>query len=205
MPGNAVLSVGNLWGTPSPPGLVGFLWGADTQVAGRWPTRRIDGALTAYACGDALGVPWESAPRERRLPAAVDVAEQALRAGLRAGPQPVAHIGGQDQPPVRRTRYGSPASDGAQPAEATPAVVHRVIQRAVTAPVLRGQRQPGQRPHRPVRAQHRTASASSGRIELRVIDCGPGVPEADRYRMFAPFQWPLAGPPRALLFRVMVF
>jgi two-component system, OmpR family, sensor histidine kinase KdpD len=33
-----------------------------------------------------------------------------------------------------------------------------------------------------------TASASSGRIELRVIDCGPGVPEADRYRMFAPFQ-----------------
>ena len=113
MPGNAVLSVGNLWGTPSPPGLVGFLWGADTQVAGRSPTGRIDGALTAYACGDALGVPWESAPRERRLPAAVDVAEQALRAGLRAGPQPVAHIGGQDQPPVRRTRYGSPASDGA--------------------------------------------------------------------------------------------
>jgi two-component system, OmpR family, sensor histidine kinase KdpD len=33
-----------------------------------------------------------------------------------------------------------------------------------------------------------TASASSGRIELRVIDHGPGVPEADRDRMFAPFQ-----------------
>jgi two-component system sensor histidine kinase KdpD len=33
-----------------------------------------------------------------------------------------------------------------------------------------------------------TASARSGRIELRVIDCGPGVPEADRDRMFAPFQ-----------------
>lgn len=33
-----------------------------------------------------------------------------------------------------------------------------------------------------------TASARSGRIELRVIDCGPGVPEADRERMFAPFQ-----------------
>jgi hypothetical protein len=27
VPGNAVLSVGNLWGTPSRPGLVGFLWG----------------------------------------------------------------------------------------------------------------------------------------------------------------------------------
>jgi len=23
---------------------------------------RIDGALTAYACGDALGVPWENQP-----------------------------------------------------------------------------------------------------------------------------------------------
>ena len=33
-----------------------------------------------------------------------------------------------------------------------------------------------------------TASACSGRFELRVIDCGPGVPEADRDRMFAPFQ-----------------
>jgi K+-sensing histidine kinase KdpD len=33
-----------------------------------------------------------------------------------------------------------------------------------------------------------TASARSGRIELRVIDCGPGVPEADRDRMFAPFE-----------------
>jgi two-component system, OmpR family, sensor histidine kinase KdpD len=33
-----------------------------------------------------------------------------------------------------------------------------------------------------------TASARSGRIELRVIDRGPGVPEADRDRMFAPFQ-----------------
>jgi hypothetical protein len=33
-----------------------------------------------------------------------------------------------------------------------------------------------------------TASTRNGRIELRVIDCGPGVPEADRDRMFAPFQ-----------------
>jgi two-component system, OmpR family, sensor histidine kinase KdpD len=33
-----------------------------------------------------------------------------------------------------------------------------------------------------------TASARSGRIELRVIDRGPGVPEADRDTMFAPFQ-----------------
>src|SRR5580693_7258538 len=33
-----------------------------------------------------------------------------------------------------------------------------------------------------------TASARSGQIELHVIDCGPGVPAADRERMFAPFQ-----------------
>jgi hypothetical protein len=36
--------------------------------------------------------------------AAVDVAEQPVRAGRRARPQPVAHIGGQDQPPVRGPR-----------------------------------------------------------------------------------------------------
>jgi two-component system, OmpR family, sensor histidine kinase KdpD len=33
-----------------------------------------------------------------------------------------------------------------------------------------------------------TASARSGRVELRVIDRGPGVPETDRDKMFAPFQ-----------------
>jgi two-component system sensor histidine kinase KdpD len=33
-----------------------------------------------------------------------------------------------------------------------------------------------------------TASARRGRIELRVIDRGPGVPEADRDKMFAPLQ-----------------
>jgi two-component system sensor histidine kinase KdpD len=33
-----------------------------------------------------------------------------------------------------------------------------------------------------------TARACGDRVELRVIDHGPGVPEADRDRMFAPFQ-----------------
>ena len=32
-----------------------------------------------------------------------------------------------------------------------------------------------------------TASAHGGRVELRVIDRGPGIPEADRDLMFAPF------------------
>jgi two-component system sensor histidine kinase KdpD len=35
-----------------------------------------------------------------------------------------------------------------------------------------------------------TASALGDRVELRVIDRGPGIPEADRDRMFAPFQRP---------------
>ena len=33
-----------------------------------------------------------------------------------------------------------------------------------------------------------TASALGGRVELRVVDRGPGIPEADRDRMFVPFQ-----------------
>jgi hypothetical protein len=48
----------------------------------------------------------------------------------------------------------SPASAPAQPPDLDPAAVHGVIQRAVTAPVLRDQRQPGQCPDRPVRVQH---------------------------------------------------
>ena len=33
-----------------------------------------------------------------------------------------------------------------------------------------------------------TASARGDQVELRVIDCGPGIPEADRDRAFMPFQ-----------------
>jgi two-component system sensor histidine kinase KdpD len=33
-----------------------------------------------------------------------------------------------------------------------------------------------------------TASALGDRVELRVIDCGPGIPEADRDRAFMPFR-----------------
>jgi two-component system sensor histidine kinase KdpD len=33
-----------------------------------------------------------------------------------------------------------------------------------------------------------TASTLGDRVELRVVDCGPGIPEEDRGRMFVPFQ-----------------
>jgi len=33
-----------------------------------------------------------------------------------------------------------------------------------------------------------TASARGDRVELRVVDRGPGVPEHDRERMFLPFE-----------------
>jgi two-component system sensor histidine kinase KdpD len=33
-----------------------------------------------------------------------------------------------------------------------------------------------------------TASAHAGRVELRVVDRGPGLPPTDRDRLFEPFQ-----------------
>jgi two-component system sensor histidine kinase KdpD len=68
---------------------------------------------------------------------------------------------------------------GARSVFPRPAVMERVIAN-LTANALR---------YSPAGLPPRlTASARSGWIELRVIDCGPGVPEADRETMFAPFQ-----------------
>jgi two-component system sensor histidine kinase KdpD len=68
---------------------------------------------------------------------------------------------------------------GLPPVMADPAIMERVIAN-VTANALRysADRSP------PLL----TASARGDRIELRVADHGPGVPAADRNRMFAPFQ-----------------
>jgi two-component system sensor histidine kinase KdpD len=62
---------------------------------------------------------------------------------------------------------------------ADPPVMERVIAN-LTANALR---------YSPAGSPPRLAArARRGRIELRVIDHGPGVPKADRERMFAPFQ-----------------
>jgi ADP-ribosylglycohydrolase/tetratricopeptide (TPR) repeat protein len=40
---------------------------------------RIDGALTAYACGDALGLPWESRPGENAIPTVSQIEQLPAR------------------------------------------------------------------------------------------------------------------------------
>jgi two-component system sensor histidine kinase KdpD len=60
-----------------------------------------------------------------------------------------------------------------------PAILERVIAN-VTANALRYS-PPGSPPML-------TASAMAGRVELRIVDRGPGIPEADRDRVFVPFQ-----------------
>lgn len=62
---------------------------------------------------------------------------------------------------------------------ADPAIMERVIVNLV-GNALR---------YAPVRSPLQlTASALGDRVELRVIDCGPGIPEADRDRAFMPFR-----------------
>ena len=80
-------------------------------------------------------------------------------------------------PSARTVRVDLPP--GLPKVAADPPVMERVIAN-LTANALRYS--PAGSPPQP------SASASSGRIELHVIDCGPGVPEADRDRMFAPFR-----------------
>ena len=98
------------------------------------------------------------------LAAAVGVAEQPLRAGRRVRAQPrAAH-----RRPARSARrppagQRQPGQRPAQPTGLDPALVERVIHRAVPAAVLGHQRQLHQRPHRAVGAQHRV-----GQLEQRI-------------------------------------
>jgi K+-sensing histidine kinase KdpD len=80
-------------------------------------------------------------------------------------------------PPARAVSVHLPAD--LPQVTADPAIMERVIAN-VTANALR---------YSPAgSAPLLRASAQGHRVELRVIDHGPGVPEADRGRMFAPFQ-----------------
>jgi len=95
------------------------------------------------------------------------MAEQPLRAGRRIRPQPAAHVHRQPDPPVRPGRQRQPGQRPAQPPDHDLAVADRVIQRTMAAPVPGGQRQARQRPHRPVRTQHRI-----GQLEQLITTSG---------------------------------
>jgi two-component system, OmpR family, sensor histidine kinase KdpD len=69
--------------------------------------------------------------------------------------------------------------EGLPPVLADPVLVERVVVNLV-ANALRFT--PGER------VPHVTASALAGRVELRVVDRGPGIPPEHRERVFAPFQ-----------------
>ena len=55
-----------------------------------------------------------------------------------------------------------------------------------------GRRQPGRQRHRRLRPEHGRVRIEAGavgdRVDLRVVDRGPGIPVADRERIFEPFQ-----------------
>ena len=107
------------------------------------------------------------------LPAAVDMAEQPLRAGRRVRPQPVAHIYRQPDPPVGARGSGSPASDR----RSRPMRSGRGSQRhtarhgragalaPATAPPASGPARPRTAPRQPARTAHRPGRP--GRLEIQ--------------------------------------
>ncbi|GGX42983.1 hypothetical protein GCM10010341_76170 [Streptomyces noursei] len=87
--------------------------------------------------------------------AAVDVAEQTVRAGRRVGAEPVADIDHQDQSPVGGPRHRQMGQHLPQPGHVHTPAVQRLVHRAVPAPVLGHQREVHRRGHQTVRAQQR--------------------------------------------------
>jgi hemin uptake protein HemP len=83
------------------------------------------------------------------------VTEQPLGRGLGVRAQPGRGIDGEHGPPAEHPRQRQTGQHPAQPLDVDPADVDRVVERAVSAAVLRGQAQPDQRGHRPVGTQQR--------------------------------------------------
>ncbi|MGY1772076.1 ATP-binding protein [Blastococcus sp. SYSU D00813] len=77
-----------------------------------------------------------------------------------------------------RARVGCAWPEDLPPALADPALAERVVANLVGNAVR----------HAPTGPVTVRAGAIGDRVELRVADRGPGVPEADRERVFAPFQ-----------------
>jgi two-component system sensor histidine kinase KdpD len=77
-----------------------------------------------------------------------------------------------------RERIGRTWPEDLPPALADPGLLERVVANLLVNAVR----------HAPGGPLAVTAGAVAGRVELRVVDRGPGVPEPDRDRVFAPFQ-----------------
>jgi two-component system, OmpR family, sensor histidine kinase KdpD len=145
--------------------------------------RTHDTQLTAADHDDLLATAEESLELLTRL-AAILVDMTRLQAGGEAVFPCPANLGeiiggslGSLGPPARTVKVSIPP--GLPEVMADPAIMERVVAN-VTANALRYS-PPGSPPLL-------TASARGDRVELRVVDRGPGVPEHDRERMFLPFE-----------------
>jgi len=127
-------------------------------------TIRCRGQDAGYASGPAPA-PSRTSPRSS-APAPCHARRRGGTTAAGWWPRPAAAVtdSGQHQPASDRRRAG-----------VDPAVVHRLTQRAMGAPVLRGQPQPGQRP---VRTQHRIGPARTAHRHER--SGRPGNPARNR-------------------------
>ena len=116
---------------------------------------------------------------------AVGVAEQPLRAGRGVRAQPRTHVHSEHDPPVPGAGQRQPGQRAAQPGHLDPAVVERVVQRAVPAAVLRAPAPtrpgcgPGPRctaPRRSARTAHPPARSSSRRTRPGTRQDHPAEP-----------------------------
>jgi hypothetical protein len=137
-----------------------LLGGHQRQIVQRPQPHRIQHPRPTTATGLQRGHERVRPPRNQlrgALAPPVHVAERAVRRARRVRPQPIADIHRQHDPTLAVTGQRQAGQLPTQPLDAHPAGVDRVVQRAMTPPVLGRQRQPDQAAHRSLSAQHRVA------------------------------------------------
>ena len=139
--------------------------------------------LTAEDHDELLAAADESLDRITRLAASLLDVSRLQAGSLPVFPRPsdlgeiIASSLGDFGPLARTVTVNVPRD--LPPVMADPAIMERVIVNLVGNAVR----------YAPAGSPLRlTASALGNRIQLRVIDCGPGIPETDRDRAFLPFQ-----------------
>jgi hypothetical protein len=110
-----------------------------------------------------MDTPWPPRSHLRLfLGAPISVAEQPIRAGGRVRAQPVADVDGQHDTTVVATRNRLGGNNIAELADVDQTAIKAVVKRAMTTPMLHGQRQLRQGHHRPVGAQRRITQLEQG-------------------------------------------